>query len=141
MQETSRILKEKGLKVTPQRIAIYSMLSKTKEHPSAETIYKALNPTNPTMSLATVYKTLDSFSQYHLVQVLNVGEGRFRYDAEVKSHPHFVCNCCGNVTDLEVSGLDNLRDRIKDQVNVEIEREQLFFYGICEACKNKETEE
>ena len=63
MKEIAQILREKGLKVTPQRIAVYNMLCNTKEHPDAETIYKTLEPTNPTMSLATVYKTLDFFKQ------------------------------------------------------------------------------
>ena len=83
MRQTAEILKEKGLKVTPQRIAIYNMLKNTKEHPSAEGIYKALEQDNPTMSLATVYKTLDSFESVQLVQQLNVGEGYARYDAEI----------------------------------------------------------
>ena len=57
MKETTQILREKGLKVTPQRIAVYNMLRSTTQHPNAETIYKTLEPANPTMSLATVYKT------------------------------------------------------------------------------------
>ena len=63
MKETAQLLREKGLKVTPQRIAVYNMLLGTTAHPNAEMIYKTLEPTNPTMSLATVYKTLDFFKQ------------------------------------------------------------------------------
>lgn len=137
MNETAQILREKGLKVTPQRIAIYSLLMGTKIHPSAETIYKSLEPTNPTMSLATVYKTLDSFEQANLVQELNVGEGCSRYDAEVKSHPHMVCTTCGEVFDLEISGLDNLKEKVLEQTDFTVEREQLFFYGECPACQKK----
>ena len=55
MKETAQLLREKGLKVTPQRIAVYNMLLGTTAHPNAEMIYKTLEPTNPTMSLATVY--------------------------------------------------------------------------------------
>ena len=54
---TSR-LREAGFKVTPQRLAVYNMLSHTKAHPNADTIYKELQPLYPTMSLATVYKAL-----------------------------------------------------------------------------------
>lgn len=137
MNETALILREKGLKVTPQRIAIYTLLMDTKSHPTAETIYRALEPTNPTMSLATVYKTLDSFEQIHLVQELNVGEGCSRYDAEVKSHPHFVCQCCKEVHDLDVSGLDNLKETVLAQTDYSVTHEQLFFYGICPVCSKK----
>ena len=49
------LLRDKGFKVTPQRLAIYSALAATKAHPSAEMIYNELQPVYPTMSLATVY--------------------------------------------------------------------------------------
>ena len=58
MDTIATIFKEKKLKLTPQRLAVYKYLISTKEHPSAETIYTALQPTYPTMSLATVYKAL-----------------------------------------------------------------------------------
>ena len=54
MENISLIFKEKKLKLTPQRLAVYQYLKSTNEHPSAETIYNALQATYPTMSLATV---------------------------------------------------------------------------------------
>ena len=72
MKETAQLLREKGLKVTPQRIAVYNMLLGTTAHPNAEMIYKTLEPTNPTMSLLRSIKTLDFFKQLGLVQELNV---------------------------------------------------------------------
>ncbi|MGE4214758.1 MAG: Fur family transcriptional regulator [Anaerotignaceae bacterium] len=132
----TEVLREKGLKVTPQRIAIYAMLSGTKSHPSAEEIYKALMPTNPTISLATVYKTLDSFKTTGLVQELSVGNGRSNYDANVLPHPHIVCTNCGKIYDFEIQGLSSLRNQVADQTDFLVEGEQLTFYGICPACRH-----
>ena len=70
---TSR-LREAGFKVTPQRLAVYNMLSHTKAHPNADTIYKELQPLYPTMSLATVYKALAILCDLGLAQELNVGD-------------------------------------------------------------------
>ena len=139
MKDTAEILRTKGLKVTPQRIAIYNMLSMTKEHPNAETIYKTLEPTHPTMSLATVYKTLDFFKGIGLIQELNVGEGSARYDATPESHPHVVCTYCNNVADLPVDGLDDLRGQIAHLTNYQLETEQIIFYGKCPACLKNEV--
>ena len=80
MEDIILTFKEKKLKLTPQRLAVYQYLKSTSEHPSAETIYKSLQPNYPTMSLATVYKTLKTLVEIGLVQELNVGEGNFRYD-------------------------------------------------------------
>lgn len=135
MKDTTKILRAKGLKVTPQRIAIYTMLSHTNEHPSAEMIYRTLEPTNPTLSLATVYKTLCLFKSSGLVQELNVGEPSARYDAIVDRHPHAVCNCCGKVVDLPADAFEELRQQAADLTDFTLESEQLIFYGKCPNCK------
>ena len=137
MKEIAQILREKGLKVTPQRIAVYNMLMNTYEHPNAEMIYKTLEPTNPTMSLATVYKTLDFFKQLGLVQELNVGEPSSRYDAVVQSHPHTVCKVCGKVEDLHMEQLTEVAKKLVPDLDFDVEMEQLILYGTCGACRKK----
>ncbi len=139
MKETAQILREKGLKVTPQRIAVYNMLLQTNSHPNADMIYRALEETNPTMSLATVYKTLDYFKHLGLVQELNVGEGSARYDATVHCHPHAVCTCCGKVVDLEVEELTNLHEKLSQPLDFAVSCEQLILYGTCAECQQERT--
>ena len=80
MENITAVFKEKKLKLTPQRLAVYKYLMSTKEHPSAEAIYKAIQTEYPTMSLATVYKALKTLAEVGLIQEINVGEGNFRYD-------------------------------------------------------------
>ena len=140
MKETAQVLREKGLKVTPQRIAVYNMLLHSTEHPNAETIYRILEATNPTMSLATVYKTLDFFKHLRLVQELNVGEGSARYDAQVHCHPHTVCTVCGCVSDLYNEELTDLHKKLSKPLDFEVICEQLILYGKCAACKKAEEE-
>ena len=55
MKQFAEILKEKGLKVTPQRLAVYSALKNTKSHPSAEDIHKMLLTDNPSISLSLIH--------------------------------------------------------------------------------------
>ena len=135
MNEIAQALKNSGLKLTPQRIVIYDVLKNTVEHPTAETIYNTLKPSHPTMSLATVYKTLDSFLNAHLIQELEVGDGRSHYDAWVEPHPHFVCKSCGKVVDMDLEELKNLSSKIPAELGLEIEEEKLIFYGRCKDCK------
>lgn len=135
MQKLADMLRAKKLKVTPQRLAIYNVLYNTTSHPSAESIYKSLQSTHPTMSLATVYKTLDALQKAGLIQQLNVGEESFRYDANVKSHPHIICLECNNVYDLHTDALDDLKDRVSSETDFELISEKIYFYGICPKCK------
>lgn len=135
MKDTTQILREKNIKVTPQRIAVYNMLLNTEQHPDAETIHKSLEITNPTISLATIYKTVDYFKSLGLVQELNVGQGRSRYDAIVEAHPHTVCLCCGKVEDLFNEELLNLHKKIPTESGFVADFEQVIFYGKCKDCK------
>ncbi len=131
----TQVFKEKKLKLTPQRIAVYNYLKSTKEHPSAETIHKALKENYPTMSLATVYKTLKVLVEVNLIQEINVGEGNFRYDGTTMAHPHIHCiNCC-KVDDLEGVSFDDLNSKVKNNTDYEILSNKVYFYGLCPECK------
>ncbi len=132
------VLKDHGLKVTPQRLAVYEVLKNTKEHPSAETIYNKLLPLYPTMSFATVYKTLQVLKDINLVQELNVGEGSFRYDAIVTHHPHITCLGCGKVDDVEDEMIFDLQDKVSNKTGYKLVRQQLYFFGYCPACRDSE---
>lgn len=138
MNNITTVFKEKKLKLTPQRIAVYKYLRSTTEHPSAETIYKALQSEYPTMSLATVYKALKTLTEVGLVQEINVGEGNFRYDGNAISHPHIQCVNCGKVDDLGDLEFCNLNNEAEKYSDYKILSNKVYFYGICSGCQTKE---
>lgn len=136
MDNISTVFKEKKLKLTPQRIAVYKFLKSVTEHPSAETIYKALQEDYPTMSLATVYKTLKTMVEVNLIQELNVGEGNFRYDGNTCAHPHIQCINCQKVDDIHDISFSDLNEKVKTFTDYEVLSNQVYFYGLCNECKN-----
>lgn len=137
IQNVTRILRDNGFKVTPQRLAVYEALSRTYTHPNAEMLYSMLQPDYPTMSLATVYKTMDIFSELGLVQVLNVGEDSFRYDAETVSHPHIRCVVCNRVDDVFDVHDEDLLEGVAAKSGYELTGRQLYFFGKCPECRRK----
>lgn len=141
MKELADILRNKGLKVTPQRLAIFQTLEGDRKHPSAEMIYNVLKKSFPSMSLATVYKTLDSFKKSNLIQELSVGGDSFRYDAITCSHPHFFCIECKEVTDLnvDINVSSIIKNQLSDKIDCEILYEKLYFYGHCSYCKSRKN--
>jgi Fur family peroxide stress response transcriptional regulator len=140
MNNLTEVFKEKKLKLTPQRIAVYKYLKSTKEHPSAEVIYKALQPEYPTMSLATVYKALKTLVEVDLVQEINVGEGNFRYDGMISPHSHIQCLSCGRVDDIEGFCFSDLNEKVQKNCDYEVMTNQVYFYGLCKDCKNLKDE-
>lgn len=137
MNNITSVFKEKNLKLTPQRIAVYKYLKNTKSHPSAETVYKSLQKDYPTMSLATVYKALKTLVEVNLVQEINVGEGSFRYDANVEAHPHIQCINCGKVDDIENLSYSKLNEEVQNYTDYNVMYNKIYFYGLCPDCKHK----
>ncbi|CUQ07665.1 transcriptional repressor [Clostridium baratii] len=135
MNNITAIFKEKKLKLTPQRLAVYKYLMSTSEHPSAEVIYKAIQEDFPTMSLATVYKALKTLVEVGLVQELNVGEGNFRYDGNADSHPHIQCVSCGRVDDLMNLSFEHLNSEVEKNSDYKVLSNQTYFYGLCKDCQ------
>lgn len=133
--QITAMLRERGFKVTPQRLAIYETLRQTKSHPSAEMIFHELQPQYPTMSLATVYKTIEILKEIGLIQVLNVGEDSFRYDAEVHNHPHVRCMKCGRVDDVVGIEAEEFIEMIARNTSYKLTGQQFYFYGICPKCQ------
>lgn len=134
MKQFAEILKEKGLKVTPQRLAVYSALKNTKSHPSAEDIHKMLITDNPSISLATVYKTLDSFKSAGLIKELNLCFEHSNYDADISNHQHIVCTSCRCVFDVYYTPETTMREEVEKISGFKIDEEQVVFYGTCPEC-------
>ncbi|OOM75546.1 transcriptional regulator PerR [Clostridium puniceum] len=135
MDHIASIFKEKKLKLTPQRLAVYNYLINTTSHPSADVIYTDIHIQYPTMSLATVYKALKTLVEVGLIQEINVGEGNFRYDGNSFPHPHLQCLGCGKVDDFKDLTLDNLNSLAENHTTYKIVSNKVYFYGYCTNCQ------
>ncbi|MGB5594411.1 MAG: Fur family transcriptional regulator [Crocosphaera sp.] len=126
-------LKAKKLRVTPQRFAVYANLLHRTDHPTAEQILRDLNENAPTSSQATVYSALQALRQAGLVREVLLEAGVSRYDANVESHHHFRCRCCGVIEDIpwdtfKSVNLQGLRPGIT------AERYEVIVEGVCDRC-------
>ncbi len=134
VEELCEALRQRGLKVTPQRRLIFEALRDSRGHPSAEDIYHAVIEVMPDMSLATVYHTLNDLVGMGELVSLDVGEGKSRYDTHIGSHCHLVCLGCRKVVDiLQSSSWAELS--AEEARGYEIERCDVVFYGRCPECQ------
>ncbi|MGE5484541.1 MAG: Fur family transcriptional regulator [Ignavibacteriales bacterium] len=138
MDDIAQTLRDKGLRVTPQRVAIYRYLRGTRAHPMAEAIYAELRPQYPGMSLNTVYKTLLALEQVGLVQRFTTGENVFHYDADTSPHVHAVCLRCGRVSDVPgdfTRELDEMRKRVAGKTDFKVMSNSHLVFGYCPECR------
>lgn len=127
-------LRDHGLQVTYQRLAIYQALYYTNEHPSAEVIYQQVKKRFPMISLGTVYKTLERFYEVGLIQKVSPVTEVARYDAKVNTHHHLVCLKCQSIQDVD-SLIDQQRIVLPEGNNFQVVRHQLVLQGYCPDCR------
>ena len=128
--------KDLGLKVTPQRTAIYKELAKTDQHPSTEMIYKNIKDYFPNISLTTVYRTLETFEKHGLISVVNQLYNAARYDANLTPHHHIVCVDCKKIEDVFDNSVNYTKIDSKIQ-DYEVVGYSVLFNGICSECSGK----
>ena len=98
-QMISEKLKEKGLKVNPQRMAIFEAVLELKNHPTAEHIITYIKENHPGISVATVYKVLDTLAEHNLLKKVKTERDIMRYDAIVDHHHHLYCTETDKIAD------------------------------------------
>jgi Fur family transcriptional regulator, peroxide stress response regulator len=130
------ILREHGLQVTYQRLAIYQALCHTQDHPSAESIYQQVRKRFPMISLGTVYKTLERFFNVGLIQRVSPMTDVARYDALVAPHHHAVCVNCQSIHDVMDAALDE-NISIPEGEPFHVLRKQVLFHGYCPECLSR----
>ncbi len=134
-QAIKRSLEDGGLRCTPQRYAVMAFLIECNRHPTAAQIYKAVNRVDPRSSRATTYNNLRDLVQAGLVREVAVEGRAARFDAKGMKHHHFICDCCGNVEDLEWYDVPKPASR---SLGKRIVREcELIFRGLCRKCASR----
>lgn len=101
-------LKNKGLKVTPQRVAIYEAVVNLRNHPTAENIIEYIKKNHPNISVGTVYKVLESLVENQLLKKVKSEKDVMRYDAIMEQHHHLYCTQTEKIEDFEDPELDKI---------------------------------
>jgi Fur family transcriptional regulator, peroxide stress response regulator len=108
VEEISRKLVEKGLKVTPQRIAVFEAIINLHNHPTAENIIEFIRKKNPHIATATVYKVLDALTENSLIRRVKTEKDIMRYDAILESHHHLYCSLSDRIEDYNDEELNKM---------------------------------
>ena len=128
------MLKSRGLRVTPQRFAVYANLLGRCDHPTADDILHDLNQNAPTSSQATVYSSLQALRGANLVREVLLEEGVCRYDANIGPHHHFRCQSCGAIADIPWETLASVNLQTLSP-RWQVEGYEVTVRGVCDRCQ------
>lgn len=121
----------KGLRMTGQRRTIAAVLEEAEGHPDVEELYNRASSVDPGISLATVYRTVKLFEEAGILEKLEFGDGRARYeDAERDHHDHLIDINSGEVIEFVDEEIEALQERIAEKLGYELRGHKLELYGV-----------
>jgi Fe2+ or Zn2+ uptake regulation protein len=128
------LLRSRGHRVTPQRLAIHRLLRERDRHVSAEEVREAIADSLPGTSTPTVYATLDLLAELGLVRRLHAGGGPTLYDSRTEDHHHAVCRACGRVEDIDSAADVKPVSRAARRRGFKAEAVEVVVSGLCAEC-------
>jgi Fe2+ or Zn2+ uptake regulation protein len=131
--ELTDLFRTQGLRVTPQRQAIFRLLHENDAHPTVDALYDAARVEMPTISLKTVYQTVHDLEALGQVSLLDLGTGSVRVDPNVETeHHHLVCTECGRVRDVALAEVPSMPARYRKEFRSDAV--EVIFRGRCQSC-------
>ena len=128
-------LRERGQRVTSQRLLIHRAFRELDHHASAEDVLAAVSPRLPNVSLPTVYATLDLFRELGIARRVSAGRGAILYDPRSKPHHHLACRRCGKVEDLDAPIDVAPALRAAGRSGFVAEGAEVVLSGLCSDCR------
>ncbi|UWQ52398.1 Fur family transcriptional regulator [Leisingera caerulea] len=121
----------KGLRMTGQRRVIAQVLQDSDDHPDVEELYARASAMDAGISIATVYRTVKLFEEAGILERLEFGDGRARYeDAEREHHDHLIDMNTGEVIEFCDPEIEELQERIARKLGYELRGHKLELYGV-----------
>lgn len=121
----------RGLRLTEQRRVIARVLEASEDHPDVEVLYARACAVDPRISLATVYRTVKLFEESGILDRLEFGDGRSRYeDAERDHHDHLIDLATGQVIEFCDPEIEALQEKIAARLGYRLKGHRLELYGV-----------
>ena len=121
----------KGLRMTEQRRIIAGVLEAADDHPDVEDLYTRASAQDPNISIATVYRTVKLFEEAGILEKLEFGDGRARYeDADRDHHDHLIDMTTGEVIEFVDPEIEALQEKIAARLGFTLKGHRLELYGV-----------
>ncbi len=121
----------KGLRMTGQRRIIAQVLEQSDDHPDVEELYARASSVDKGISIATVYRTVKLFEEAGILERLEFGDGRARYeDAERDHHDHLIDMQSGEVIEFVDPEIEALQEKIAAKLGYKLKGHRLELYGV-----------
>ena len=127
-------LRQRGFRMTPQRVAILKTLDEAGGHLSPSDIFNRVLLSIPGLTEATVYRTLDFLAKNEMINPSQTASGHLVYEISGDDHHHLICRVCRLEVQVEHSWVYSAYEQIEANTNFQLSMSHLTFFGVCPEC-------
>jgi Fur family ferric uptake transcriptional regulator len=131
-------LRQRGLRMTPQRQLILDVVAAMRGHFSADEVHQQVVRAFPDVNISTVYRTLEVLDELGVVRHTHFHDGVSQYErADAARHQHMVCSRCGADAELDLDVLQPLAQELKRRYGFEADLAHSAIIGLCRSCASQ----
>ena len=123
------------INLTAQRKAIYDIIQRADDHPTAADVIERLRSRGLQFAYGTVYNSLRYLTDHGLIRELKLGEAASRYDARTEDHHHIVCIRCGRVDEVLLETPATWIEQVAAATGYAVHEATVNFEGVCPSCR------
>jgi len=124
-----------GIRVTPQRVAVYKVLVNSTDHPSANSVYQQVRQDIRNISFDTVNRTLATLSEIGAAFIVEGSGDVKRFDGNLENHQHFKCIKCKKIIDFHHEPFNNIKLPKSVEGQFTVLRKTVLLEGLCRTCQ------
>jgi len=129
-------LRDKGFRLTPQRMVIMRILSEAQAHLSPLEVFERARREMPGLTEPTVYRTLTFLREQGMLLAGHLGNGGLVYESAAHLHHHLICRACGESMEIGHDAFGDLYRRLKGETGFELDDTHITLFGLCPACQD-----
>jgi Fur family transcriptional regulator, ferric uptake regulator len=128
-----RALRERGMRMTPQRELVLSVMHEMSDHATPEEIYRVVHERSAAVDISTVYRTLDGLNMLAVCETAD-GQRRYALAGAHGNHAHLVCQACGQESQVDTAPVENLAEELARRYGFSLDVGHLTLPGLCAGC-------
>ena len=131
MNRIETACQDRGMRMTGQRRVIAQVIADSEDHPDVEELYRRASTIDPRISIATVYRTVKLFEDAGILDRLDFGDGRARYE-ELREdhHDHLIDLNSGAVIEFRNEEIERLQEIVARELGYKLVDHRLELYGV-----------
>ena len=118
-----------NIRMTSQRQTIIKVIEDSEDHPDVDLMYRRSVEIDNTISIATVYRTVKLLEEAGVIERLEFGDGRSRYEESGEHHEHLVDVETGEVIEFYNEALEDMKRAIAEEMGYELVDHRLELFG------------